>query len=455
MIEAKNFEASFELIEKAARADNAEVEMLVERAEKFSASYQKGNPEKFDASNSHCAGLRVIAGGFEGYSYSENLSEPALLDAYKEALKNAQFTARAGTEGLQKVELVSDTRAVPENESLRNESLATLSVAEKLDRAKTLEQIALEADPRVVSVPYNGYTEVESEFQIFNSKGIRRRQRKTTVSGYTYCLAKSGEESRMAGESGFSRRSELFDPKHIARVAAERAVAKLGATPPETGLYPVVIDAEVASSFLGLMLDSFSAKSVEEKTSLFGDALGKEIASSKITFTDDPFLADGPATRAFDSEGTASQVTPVVVKGRLTNFLTNSVFAKRMKWPNTASASRSARSQLDIGISNFVVSPGESTLQQLLARYPKVIYITDFTGYHSGYQSGSGDFSLQSEGELWENGKRVRPLCNFVTSGNLKQLLMNVEDLSNRRLTPTSSVIAPDLLVPSLSIAGK
>ncbi len=454
MIKASDFEIPFSKLEAAARTDGAEVELLVERFENFSASFQKGRPEKFDASDSHCAGLRVIAGGYEGYSFSENLSDSALLDAYHEAYKNAQFTARAG-ETTKRVELMGGAAPVAENETLRNESLGSLDVPAKLERAKTLEEAALAVDPRVASVPYNGYSESESEFQILNSRGVRRRQRKTSVSGYSYCLAKSGDESRMAGESFFTRRSELFDAKEVARVAAEKAVAKLGASPPETGLYAVVIDAKVASSFLGLMLDSFSAKSVEEKTSLFADQLGKMIASPVITFTDDPFLADGPATRAFDSEGAACQATQLISAGRLTNFLTNSVLAKRLKLPHTASASRSSKSQLDIGISNLVVATGEKTLPQLLGTYPRVIYITDFNGYHSGYQDGSGDFSLQSEGELWENGKRVKPLCNFVTSGNILQVLRDIEAVSSRRLHPSSSVIAPDLLIPSLSIAGK
>jgi PmbA protein len=454
VIQTSDFEKPFANISAAAKADGAEVEMLVERAETFSASFQKGKPEKFDASASHCAGLRVISNGYEGYAFSENLSEPALLEAYRQAYQNAQFTARA-EDPSKRVELFSSQTGVGENEALRNESLGSLEIAEKLDRARTLEQAALAVDPRVASVPYNGYSEAESEFQILNSRGIRRRQRKTSISGYSYVLAKKGEEARMAGESYFTRRSELFDAKEVARKAAEKAVAKLGSESPETGLYPVVIDAEVACEFLGLMLDSFSAKSVEEKTSLFGDKMGQSIASSVISFTDDPFLADGPAARAFDSEGAPCQVTKLIDHGKLTNFLTNSVLSKRLRLPHTASALRSAKSKLDVGPSNLVVATGEQSLQQLLAKYPRVIYITNFTGYHAGYNDGSGDFSLQSEGELWENGKRVKPLANFVTSGNIMQLLKNVEAVSSRRLHPSGSVIAPDLLVPSLSIAGK
>lgn len=453
VIEAVNFETPFEKIQAQAKKDGAEVEMLVERGESFSTSFQKGNPEKFDSSASHCAGLRVILNGFEGYSYSENLSDEALLSAYQEALKNAKFTGQAG-DSKKKSALLDNSSDVKENLALVNDSLDSLDVPQKLERGKALEAIALKMDPRITACPYNGYSETQSEVQILNSRGVRRKQRKTSVVGYVYCLAKQGDESKMSGEGFFTRQSSKFDPKHVAEIAAKKTLSKLGAEQPETGMYPVVIDAETAAEFVGLFLDSFSAKSVEEKTSLFGQELGKTIASETLTMIDDPFF-DGMGTRAFDSEGAPVQKTPLLENGKLANFLTNSVLAKRMNLPHTASAARSARSQLDVGISNLVIKKGNETLEQLLAKYPKVIYITDFTGYHAGYQSGSGDFSLQSEGELWENGKRVKALSNFVTSGNVKQVLKSIEGLSNREMPPMSSVIAPDLLISSLSIAGK
>lgn len=453
MIEAVNFEKPFEKIQAQARRDGADVEMLVERGESFSTSFQKGKPEKFDSSQSHCAGLRVILNGFEGYSYSENLSDEALMGAYQEALKNAKFTGQAGDS--KKISaLLENSSQVEENLALVNDSLDSLDVPAKLERGKALEATALGADPRITACPYNGYSESQSEVQILNSRGVRRKQRKTSVVGYVYCLAKDGEESKMSGDGFFTRRSEKFDGEKLAKKAAAETVAKLGAVQPDTGMYPVVIDAEVASSFLGLIVDSFSAKAVEEKNSLFGEDLGKLIASEKLTMVDDPFF-DGMGTRAFDSEGAPVQVTPLIENGKLANFLTNSVLAKRMNLPHTASAARSARSQLDIGISNLVVKKGTETREQLLAKYPKVILITDFTGYHAGYQSGSGDFSLQSEGELWENGKRVKPLFNFVTSGNVKQVLKSIEAVSNTEIPPMSSVVSPDLLVGKLSVAGK
>jgi PmbA protein len=83
-----------------------------------------------------------------------------------------------------------------------------------------------------------------------------------------------------------------------------------------------------------------------------------------------------------------------------------------------------------------------------------MIYVTDFTGYHAGFQHGSGSFSFQSEGELWENGKKVKALCNFVVAGSIDEMLKGLEKVSSRLSPKSSSVIAPDLLIKSLSVAG-
>jgi PmbA protein len=130
-----------------------------------------------------------------------------------------------------------------------------------------------------------------------------------------------------------------------------------------------------------------------------------------------------------------------------------------MNLPATASASRGPRSELGISYSNLVVTPGVDSLEVLLSRYPRMIYITEFKGYHAGYQGGSGDFSFQSEGELWENGRRVGPIADFVTSGNVLELLRSIEKVGARVRRPDGSIRVPDLLVcgPSggLMVAGR
>jgi PmbA protein len=458
-----SFEPTFQKIETLAKKDGVEVELLIERGEKFQVSFQKGKTDKFDSSTSQVAGLRVIADGYEGYSYSENLSEEALVAAYREALLNAKFTAKGADPSL-KVKLLAETGegrgaggedAWLENPELFNDSIAHVAIEEKLERGRAIEALAYEKDARISAVPYNGYIESEGELQILTSTGIRRRQRSSGVAAYSYCLAKEGDESRMGGESLFTRNALEVAPKKVAEVAAERALAKLGAAPPETGHYPILIENEVVGELFGLIADYFSAKSVFQKTSLFGQDLGRTIASPLLTLIDDPLYPGGVATRAFDSEGAPVKKTPLISEGVLSNFLTNSVYAERMKLPHTASAARGARTELGISVSNLLVKPGTRSFEELRASKEKLIVITDFSGYHAGFNEGSGDFSLPAEGELWENGRRVRPLCNFVVSGNIRDLLQNIEALSSRLTEPKSSVIAPDMLVRELSVAGK
>jgi PmbA protein len=469
MLNTEKLESSFSKIANLAKRDGTEAELLVESGESIRLSVNDGKLEKFDSSQSHVGGLRVILGGVEGYCWTESLEDQDLEAAYFEAVENAKFASRGRTAEQLKaeaVELYSSSTSVEEDPNLFNDSLEHVPMDRKIERAIDIERKTKEVDPRISTVPYNSYAESNGEFLIFNTRGVRARQRRTSVSGYAYCLAKQGDESRMAGDSFFTRDASKIaaDVNDVAKSAGQKAVQKLGAVSPETGRYPVVIDREVVAEVFGLIAGYFSAKSISERTSIFGSMnqmtgkpeteLGKAVASRLLTITDDPNLQDGVGNRNFDSEGAKSAKTDLIRNGVLTSFLTNSTYAKKLGLKHTASASRSAKDELDIGPSNLVVAAGSDSIEDLLASHPRLIYITDFTGYHAGFRAGSGEFGFQSEGELWENGKRVKALCNFVVAGSIRELMMNIEKVSSRMTKKTSSVLAPDLLISSLSVAG-
>ena len=462
-------ESRFHHLSDLAKKDGVELELIVESGEMLGLSVSQGKLEKFDSSQSQVGGLRVLMNGVEGYSWTESLEEKDLVAAYRDAVESAKFSARgnvmrsADERAKEMIELwgaEANGGIVKEDQGLFNDTLGKVSMDSKIDRAKMLEMKSKERDSRIANVPYNRYSETSGEVMIFNSKGVRARQRRTGVMGYTYCLAKSGEESRMAGESFFTRNATSVPIAETAALAAEKAVNKLGSVSPETGRYPIVIDREVAAEVFGLIADYFSAKSLAERTTIYGKSpqpsenLGQVVGSPVLQIADDPSLEGGIGNRPFDSEGAPTKKTLLVENGVLKAFLTNSVYAKRLGLPHTSNASRSARSQLDVGPSNLVVASGTETFEQLMATYPKMIYVTDFTGYHAGFQHGSGSFSFQSEGELWENGKKVKSLCNFVVAGSIDEMLKGLEKVSSRLSPKSSSVIAPDLLIKSLSVAG-
>lgn len=460
MFDAAQLETCFSGISDIAKRDHAEVELLVEGGETLRLSVNEGKLEKFDSSQSHVGGLRVILNGVEGYCWTESLADDDLQAAYYEALENARFAARGRTAdqlATEAVEMFQPESKVVEDTSLFNDSLTSVSIDDKIARAIEIERRTKETDARIASVPYNSYGESSGEFLVFNSRGVRGRQRRTSVSGYSYCLAKQGDETRMAGESFFTRDASVVASAvldEVARTAAEKALSKLGASSPETGRYPIVIDRDVVAELFGLIVGYFSAKSVSEKTSIFGEDLGKPIASPLLSLTDDPAISGGVGNQTFDAEGAPARKTELIRDGVLKSFLTNSVYAKKLRLPHTANASRSPKGELGIGPSNLIVAPGKDSFESLLKAYPKLIYVTDFTGYHAGFREGSGEFGFQSEGELFENGKRTKALCNFVVAGSIRELLSGVEKVSSRTTKIVSSVVAPDLLITSLSVAG-
>lgn len=450
----KQMEDRFAKISELARRDGVEAELLVEAGESLKLSVSEGKIEKFDASQSQVGGLRVILDGVEGYSWTESLEEGDLESAYAEALQNAKFAIRGGpVVAAERVTLYSGAE-VKEDPSLFNDSQERFSIEEKIERAKALEREAKAIDPRIAKVPYNAYVESKGEVLVMNTKGVRARQRSSGVYCYAYCLAKQGEETRSAGESSFTRFADQVSIRETAHDAALQTIEKLGAVSPATGEYPMIIRNDVAAHFFALFKNYFSAKAVAEKTSLFAGDRGQQIASSLLTISDEPRLKDGIGNRVFDAEGAPTAKVDVIKNGRLENFLTNTAYARRLGLPHTASADRSARGVLDVGFSNFVIEAGKDDFAALTKRYPKVIVITSFQGYHSGFNEGSGDFSLSAEGELWENGAKVKPLNGFVVSGSVKTLLRDIEMVSNRLCKIKSSDIAPDLLIRSLAVAG-
>jgi PmbA protein len=200
----------------------------------------------------------------------------------------------------------------------------------------------------------------------------------------------------------------------------------------------------------------FSAIAVDKKTSLFKDKLNHKIASAKINIIDDPFDVQGLQSRPFDGEGMASKKNTLVESGVLKKFLTNKEYAEKLKLEHTAHAYRRTSGETDIEPSNLYIQKGVSDLKKLLNSYPKAIYITKFAGsFHGGYKESTGDFSLPCEGVMIENGEMGDSVDQFVISGNILDALKQVEDISDTYSKLNNIFWGPDLLISSLSVAGK
>ncbi|MGZ3743230.1 MAG: TldD/PmbA family protein [Pseudobdellovibrionaceae bacterium] len=440
---------TFNNIIEEARREGAKVELLVSGGENLSLEYSQRKLEKFESTQSQMAGFRVALGASQGYAYTENLSKEALFRAYKEALSNAK-TLKS-----------SEAQEIPFAKPQTVKNMAEffnpeeISMDRKMEVAKLLEEICLIQDPRIQSVPYSGYNEGLSFKRVLNSEGLDQEFKQNYYSGYSYSLAKEGEDSKMGGESFFARSFKDIKAEEVAKEGVRKALSLLGAQKLKTGNYAVVIDRAQFRTVMMMFAGYLSAKDVYEEKSLFKGRLNQKIASEKFQLIDDPFDVRGTAARPFDSEGAASQKTVVFEKGVLKNLLTNLEYARKLNLPHTAHASRTPASAMDISPTNLVLEKGTKTLQEMLSKYEKVIHLTEFTGsLHSGFKESTGDFSMPAEGFLYEKGKMMGPVDQFVMSGNILDLLLEIDELGNEYAKPGNSLLCPDVLVKSLSFAG-
>jgi len=198
----------------------------------------------------------------------------------------------------------------------------------------------------------------------------------------------------------------------------------------------------------------FQAKSVQEGRSLLKGKLGETIANEKVTIVDDALMADGFATRAFDSEGYPSQKTVLVEKGVLKSFLHNTQTARKDGVKSTGNANRSYKGSLGISTTNFCLEAGDVKESELFAKHDRIIEIVNLQGMHSGANPISGDFSLSGQGFLWENGVRKHSLKPFTVSGNFIKMFNDVEAIADNFKFNMSSIGAASMLIKELAISG-
>lgn len=435
------------LLEKAS-GEKLNLEIMGTESSSTSISFQERKIDQFSFSESRQLGVRLIDGMNEGVAYTESLDRDSLDGVLQEAIANARMIKR---------EWISELHApskLPTIDGMFNASLSTVPVDMKINVASVLESTALDYDSRITRVPYARYADGAQKMWLANTKGLRGSYQMNACQVYTSCLAKDGENAVSAGEYEAHHAFEKLDAAKVAKTAAQKTLDRIGASRPDTGKYTIVFENRVAESLIGMIGGYFSGKAVDEKTSPLIGKLGQKMFSSELTITDDPFFRDGAGTRPFDDEGYASKVTTLVNGGTVNSYLTNSVLARKLKLDHTASAARAPSTDLDVSISNLVVKPGSQSFDALLNADSKVILITSVLGM-AGFRATSGDFSIPVEGHLYENGKRSRPLKDFLISGNVLQLFSAIEAVGNDARPPTGNIICPSLLVRGLNVAGQ
>ena len=224
----------------------------------------------------------------------------------------------------------------------------------------------------------------------------------------------------------------------IGAEALQRAVAKIGASRIDSGVYNVVVDRRVASQLLNPLMSAIRGESLHMKSSFLLDKKGEKIASERLTIVDNPRQYGVSGARLFDNEGIAVVGMPIIEDGVLKNYYISNYMSKKMGVEMTQGTST---------ILDFAL--GDCDTARLIRNMGRGLYVTGFNG--GNCNGTTGDFSFGIEGYWVENGVIVKPVSEMLITGNMLTLWSNLVDMSNDPLGYTAwklpSLLFADVVV--------
>ena len=419
-------------------------EVLLTDEEQFSVNVQKGEIEDYSSAHSFGLNLRVQLDGKNGYAYTELLEDPARL--VMKAMDNAKAIESTDDHPMQPA-CEYQTVTPPECRAM------DMTAEEKIAYVKKLEKALFEADNRVLRSEETMIGTATVTKRLHNTLGLAADSTRKIAYSVIVPIMQQGEEIK--NSVAFRTGNEVFNIDEIVKEGVDLANEQFNADPVPSGEYKVLLRSDAASSMLAGFSGMFSADACQKGLSLLADKLGQRIASEVVTILDDPFYYKNP--RAFDDEGVPSVTKKVVDRGELTTFLHNLKTAKKAGVASTSNAGRSSAGPVGVAPSNFYITEGEKSYDELVRELDNGVIITEVKGLHSGLNAISGDFSLQANGLLVENGRIVRNVGRITVAGNFIKLMHNIIAVGSdlRWGFPMGpNVGSPSLLVEKLVISG-
>jgi PmbA protein len=438
-------------VEVATAAGASDAEAYVSRESGREVRVHGGEVESLTAAVQTGVGIRAWSGHRVGYAYGTDLSEAGVAAI---AARAAEAAAVADEDEFAAPPQPAEIEALP---GLSDPSVAEWEASRLAELALTVERTALASDPRLVGVEQAVYADAAELVAIASSTGVAGEYETSTCYAYLQALAE-GEGARETGLGfGLARGPRDLDPEEIGAEGARRALEMIGAGKPESRSCPVVLDATVAASFVGLVGGGLSAKAVQRGRSPLAGRLDEEVASVAFALHDDGREPSGPASAPFDGEGVPRRRTALIEDGRLRSYLYDTYSANREGGASTGSAARgSYRSLPAVATSNLVVAPGSHSFEELLGQAGEGIFVNDVAGLHSGVNPVTGVFSVGASGRMIRDGQLAEPVREFTIAGELVAMLgaVSAAGADSRWVPFGGSVSTPPLLIAEMAISG-
>lgn len=437
------------LLKRATARGATEADAFLVTEQSASVEVRLGEPESVTHSREQRLSLRVFIGKAAASASTSDLSRDSLEHLVDKATNLARVTAGDPLAGLPDP---GELAAVVPDLDLHDPDGHRFSLEEKLALATRAEIAALEADPRVTNSEGTEFFERQAEYAYATSHGFSGTYRTSSFSlTVNPVAAANGEMQREAWYTLSRKRQRLDPPDQVGRIAAQRALRRLGARKGKTAEVPVIFDSETAAGLVRSIAAAASGPALYRGASFLLDRLGKRIASSAVTIVDDGTLQAGLGSRPFDGEGLPIRRTVLVQEGVLESYMLDTYSGRKLRLPSTHHAVRNG-SGVTVAPTNLHMLPGNASPEELIASVKNGFYVTELIGF--GINMVTGDYSRGAVGLWIENGQLAYPVEEITIAGNLLEMFQAIDGVGND-LVLRNRTSAPTLRVARMVVAGE
>jgi len=422
-------------------ADEAEVFQV--HSQRVPVRFEANRLKQIQRQEGTATALRLVKEGKIGLSaVGGEVQVQTLVDM---AVKTSQFGALAN--------FIFPSASVYPDVNIFDPETEKVPVEKMIDISESLVAQLTEHTPDILCE--GAIAKEVRQTRILNSKGAEVSYLKSLFSISLEGVVIRDTDMLFVGDSESYCRPEV-DGKTIAkRVIEQLELAKRKASV-STKLMPVIFAPRgVASAFIAPLMVAFNGKLVLEGASPLKNRQGEEVFDNKLSLRDDATIHYRPTSRPCDDEGTPSQSTLLVERGKLMNFLYDLQTAALAKTRSTGNGNRS-RGSLPVPSANcFVLSEGNVPFDDMVKDMKEGLVVEQLMGAEQGNLL-AGDFSGNVLlGYKVEGGEIVGRVKDTTVAGNVYQVLKNLEAVGKERRWIGGFLFSPALYCPSLSVATK
>ncbi|MHA1491633.1 MAG: TldD/PmbA family protein [Promethearchaeota archaeon] len=418
----------------------------------FNIEIEENSVKNSEIGNDEGVSIRVIDNrGSLGFAFTNNIEKKSIEKIIKIAIKMMS----AGTDDPDFKGLPKKYESYPNVIGLFDKNLKDMKIEDSLIHVEELIEVC-NNDKLAISQSAN-FTSNYSKTYIFNSHGLEVQGKDTTcaISSNIIVKNKVKNETSFGYDWQTERSLKNINAKKIALNALEDAKRNLNRIKIKSMKVPLVLTPNGSISLiLNPIASAINGETFQYKRSFLVDKRNEIIGSKYLNIADNALIDGAVGSSYFDGEGVPCQNKKIIEDGRFlkAGLLHNSYTAAKDGIESTGNASRNSYSSIpSIGVTNFIMNPGDFTKEELISDIKEGI-ILDYTGDSANISTG--DFSgLILHGNLIKNGVIKESLNETMFGINLLDLFRNIDAVSKEFKIYGSSQ-APYVRIKDVRIIG-